>query len=353
MSKTEQGPPPSADEEQTIAAPLEQPAEQYSELPDDDGAGLPPSPGKAIRAARDGAGMSIEELAAHTKLARTTLDALESDRFEDLSESVYVRGYYRKCAKVLNLDEDALIAGYEARARTETNLPPAKVLLAGSNPSEPKALGKTLLAILVVVAVLVAVLWWIQQDRPDADTPPVLVTPPVSGQAGPVERPAERRPALVLESQLGNGEESESEAADEAPVAPTSLRAETRLRTNSASDDSPSVDPQPANVRPPAPDSAVVAEAEPEEVRSTEPPSGAPVLLIRFKENSWVRVEDARGEQLASGLVSAGAVREIQGVAPYSVFLGYAPGVELSLDGEVMNLTPHTRSNDTARLTLP
>ena len=327
-----------------IAPPLEHSAVEEPAAPA--GPELPPSPGGAIRKAREQVEMSLEELAAHTKLARTTLDALESDRFEDLSESVYVRGYYRKCAKVLELDGERLIAGYEARASAMmANVPPAKVLLAGSNPAEPRGTGRTVIAVLVVVAAVVGVLWWVQQDRPSSDTPPALVTPPVSGRDGPVEPPPVRRPALVLESQLGTpsvgGDDEAASAADaEAEAAPESA--------------------EPAEATAPSPQAAPVetndgpAATQDRAERSVEAPAdAAPTLVLRFKENSWVRVEDARGQSLASGLISSGSVRELRGVAPYTVFLGFAPGVDVSLDGEAVDLGPHTRSNDTARLTLP
>lgn len=345
MSDAERGEPVGdTQKDGAIVPPLEHSTiEEPAASADSD---MPPSPGGAIRKAREQLEMSLEELAAQTKLARTTLDALEADRFEDLSEAVYVRGYYRKCAKVLDLDGERLIAGYEARASAlMATLPPAKVLLAGSNPAEPRGTGRALIAVLVVVIAVVGVLWWVQQDRPSSDTPPALVTPPVSGRDGPVEPPAVRRPALVLESQLGSpraaGEEAvagdasaNSEAVPEPSASTETVTASPQLALEGEMG-SPAQEPDS-----PAPTTEAAAE-------------GAPTLVLRFKENSWVRVEDARGQSLASGLIASGSVRELRGVAPYTVFLGFAPGVDVMLDGQAVDLGPHTRSNDTARLTLP
>lgn len=327
-----------------IAPPLEHSAVEEPAAPV--GSELPPSPGGAIRKAREKVEMSLEELAAHTKLARTTLDALEADRFEDLSESVYVRGYYRKCANVLNLDGERLIAGYEARSSAMmATVPPAKVLLAGSNPAEPRGTGRTVTAVLVVIAAVVGVLWWVQQDRPASDTPPALVTPPVSGRDGPVEPPPIRRPALVLESHLGN-----TGAAGEGPLDGDAEGAADTATEPSAPVDTATSSPQAA----PEPQPETESDSSAVEPEAAAPASdAAPTLVLRFKENSWVRVEDARGQSLASGLIANGSVRELRGVAPYTVFLGFAPGVDVSLDGQAVDLRPHTRSNDTARLTLP
>ena len=77
---------------------------------------LQPKPGGLLRAAREERGLSLDEMVVQTKLPRSMLDAIENDNFELLSEPVYVRGYYRKYARVVGADEAAVIAGYEAHA---------------------------------------------------------------------------------------------------------------------------------------------------------------------------------------------------------------------------------------------
>ena len=77
-------------------------------------------PGRLVREARERARLSTEDLAAQIKLARVTLDAIERDDFAQLNEPVYVRGYYRKLAKVLPVTEAELISAYEAVAGQRT-----------------------------------------------------------------------------------------------------------------------------------------------------------------------------------------------------------------------------------------
>ena len=98
-----------------------------------------PSPGAMIREARQRARLSLEDMAAHTKLARQTLDALERDDYQALLEPVYVRGYYRKCAKVLELSEKALLQAYEARVVQKMPEPPAKPDAEAKTPEQPGA----------------------------------------------------------------------------------------------------------------------------------------------------------------------------------------------------------------------
>ncbi|MHA7833484.1 MAG: helix-turn-helix domain-containing protein, partial [Algiphilus sp.] len=71
------------------------------------------SPGEMLREAREAQGRSTQDLAEAAKLPQATVVALEADDFELLKEPVYVRGYYRKCALMLEADVDAIVAAYE------------------------------------------------------------------------------------------------------------------------------------------------------------------------------------------------------------------------------------------------
>lgn len=53
--------------------------------------------------------MSIEQLAAATKIPKTKLAMLEEDRYDQLSGSVFVKGFLRCCARSLSLDEQSVI----------------------------------------------------------------------------------------------------------------------------------------------------------------------------------------------------------------------------------------------------
>jgi len=68
----------------------------------------PPSPGRYIREARQRRGISIEQMALETKIPRPSLEALEEDRFSALPGPVFVRGFFRCCARSLSLDPEAV-----------------------------------------------------------------------------------------------------------------------------------------------------------------------------------------------------------------------------------------------------
>ena len=64
-----------------------------------------------------------------------------------------------------------------------------------------------------------------------------------------------------------------------------------------------------------------------------------------------MRIEDATGKVLALGIKSAGSSLQLSGQAPYSLTLGKASAVQLSYDGESVDLSQYPDTS-AAKLTL-
>jgi cytoskeleton protein RodZ len=258
---------------------------------------IPVSPGNTIREARQRAGVSAADLAAQIRLSRATLEALEADDFDTLAEAVYVRGYYRKCAKVLGLSGDLLIAAYEARARPREPVAPQRVPLAGGTVHTRRGRGPMLVAaallLLLVIAAAVLLLGRQSMVVEEAAAPVMMA---------PVPPPVAPAPLVTMPRQI----------------------------------DVPAEEP-------------AAEEAAPEEPAATP----AAQLTLTFNENSWVRVEDAEGRVLLAGLSRSGERHTLTGTPPLAVSLGYAPGVTMQYDGRSVDLRPHIRHNNTASLTVP
>ncbi len=271
----------------------------------------PTSPGTIIREARERARLSLDDMSAHTKLARPTLEALERDDYHALLEPVYVRGYYRKCAKVLEIDEDKLIAAYQSRVLPKTPEPPAKLRLAsGTELGSSSRLPVSMAILAAVVAVVACAFLWFARE---------------GGETYPVVRPAA---APVVAIQPTPTPSIEPVATPEA----VTTEEEGAVAT-------PTAAPTPAAA--PQPTSAPVA-------------AGTPgVLRLRFVQTSWVRIDDAAGKTLLNGMRAAGTEDTLNGQAPLNVFLGNAPGVQVEFEGAGVDVRAFTRDNNTARFTLP
>jgi cytoskeleton protein RodZ len=70
--------------------------------------------------------------------------------------------------------------------------------------------------------------------------------------------------------------------------------------------------------------------------------TGADTLVIVLAAESWVSVRDAR-QLLVSELKRGGQTLTLKGDAPFSVNVGNAPAVTLSLNGKAVDLKPYTQ----------
>jgi transcriptional regulator with XRE-family HTH domain len=106
-----------------------------------------PSPGGYIREQRKRRGMSLEQLAAATKIPRESIAALEDDRYEALPGSVFVKGFLRCCARSLAVDPERVMellyererAALQARRRSHSDLQAASPL---PGPTTPPSAGE-------------------------------------------------------------------------------------------------------------------------------------------------------------------------------------------------------------------
>jgi len=71
--------------------------------------------GSLIRRVREAKGISIEEMAAHTKISKSNILAIEEENFAKFPAPVYLRGFVSQIAKVLKLPHDRVAAAYIAR----------------------------------------------------------------------------------------------------------------------------------------------------------------------------------------------------------------------------------------------
>jgi cytoskeletal protein RodZ len=75
------------------------------------------TPGAYLQYHRKRKGMSLEQLAAVTKIPRPQLELLEADRYEELPGMVFAKGFLRCCARALELDPDVVLGLLYARER--------------------------------------------------------------------------------------------------------------------------------------------------------------------------------------------------------------------------------------------
>ncbi|MEC7996881.1 MAG: DUF4115 domain-containing protein, partial [Pseudomonadota bacterium] len=79
---------------------------------------------------------------------------------------------------------------------------------------------------------------------------------------------------------------------------------------------------------------------------------GQDTLKLSFSGTSWIEVRDSGHGDRYRDLRVAGDVLEIKGVAPFDVFLGDAPRIRLSINGDDIDLSQETRIDNSVQLTV-
>lgn len=159
--------------------------------------------GERLRSRREARQVSLDAVSRATRLTRTVLTALESDRFEALPAPVYVRGFLRIYARHLEMDADALIEAYQQQVTQGGEAPSAQ-----HAPQLPeylrtverggKAMSPAQMFVLVATALILGVfMWQVNRKRPVAiASRPAAVAAPATaaGPALPPEVPITGRP---------------------------------------------------------------------------------------------------------------------------------------------------------------
>ncbi|UCC14140.1 MAG: helix-turn-helix domain-containing protein [Gammaproteobacteria bacterium] len=293
-----------------------------------------PLPGDLLLSARKARGLSQAKVAESLNLDKSQVRALEENRFEDLGAPVFARGHLRKYARLVDLDPAEVMRAYDNIAIEQSgaslNVPGGQPASADKDAGSPALL----LAAALGLAVLAAVTW--RLSREDAATEPARpVDSAGEERLESVAMPAEKSTALDLpaRSEPETAPDVSPEATVTRPAAETAAQSMDRTSTGgpvASSDDRTST---------------VTAEA------LGTPPSGTARIAFVFKEDSWIEVYDADGRRLAYQTGRKGTRRTLAGAPPFTVSLGYAPGVEVLLDERPFEIPVVSMRGNTARFT--
>ena len=181
--------------------------------------------GSALRAVREGRGLTLDEAARDTRVRRDFLEAIEDEAFERMLGDVHVRGCLRTYASYLRLSPDKVVALYESETEpdeqpgvaTAPALPRTEPVLGGRRRRDDHRL---LVLIAVTVLVLAGAFGVLSARRP---APPAaelpadassVIAPPEVGRGISVAVVASR-PVEVTVTADGNEPETYSLRPDE------------------------------------------------------------------------------------------------------------------------------------------
>lgn len=148
-----------------------------------------------LRAARERAGLTIEEISASTKISAATLAALERGDFARLPGDFYTRAFLRTYARELGLPPQSIVEEYDAERKSaepppgepRDSLKPAPITDAPLWPRFAAVAGNGGVVIALVVVLLAVA---VARSRPDATRAPEQGAVATTGAGAPVPAPA-------------------------------------------------------------------------------------------------------------------------------------------------------------------
>lgn len=301
------------------------------------------SPGELLREARTAKNMSVEELTGHTMLSRATVQALEDNNFGHMSQPVFVRGYYRKCAKVLDISEDEIMQAYAAWTGVQEPkpVPPSHVNVVPEDVTPDGRRGLTLLVLVIVVGAIAA--WLLLPELNNTANEGKTAT--LASEVTDGEMSSDNSSINTSSSQdiqIDSNDNAVS-AAGESAESPTESQASSNTFDQSA---------EPATGE--TLTSVQISDDGTQSAASAADTAALPDgVYLKFNERSWVDIRNGSGKRVLGGIVQADTEHTYPGnEGPYDVRLGYAPGIELFVNREAFDLDEKTGSDNTARFIL-
>lgn len=305
------------------------------------------NPGDTLRQARENKNWSLPDVALRLNLTVTSLSNVEAGHFEKLPGHTFARGYVRAYAKLLELDQSALVTQFDQFTGTDGQGSSVHAL---GRIEEPVRLSHNILRIVSLLLLVVLVgggfFWWQDQTSQRGKEPSGLSLEHVevesadgTTQIHPLDEPEDQAVA-------------ESQTTTSAPLPLNPATPSVEASTSAPSTTTPSV-PATTHTTPATPAAApsAPAVAAPAPAASEPVVAGAGQVKIAFTADCWTQVTDANGKVLYSGLKRKGDSLDLSGKPPLSVRLGAAAGAQVSYNGASVDVAPFT-SGATARLKL-
>lgn len=345
-----------------------------------------PGPGERLRNARMARDMDIRKIAEKLHLTTDMVDAIECDDYSELPARVFVRGYIRNYARVVELPADSIMAQFdelwpEDKAKAKVKIDRAPRLPADTRPGSRWSGAITWLLLLAGIALFL--MWWqgyldrftqtgnqtasleapaaVEGAQPES-APTGLVLPP----AGPgSQSQPQSQPSLEGENLLRLPPVPASRPVTEAPASVEAAAPEKPLAVDSLEGIAAALERSEVSLPLPPAEATSVAEVAAEAAPVSQVPAAAQVsepvaavptptpvepvaqkgVLVTFNDDCWVDIRGANRSFKLFGTMRKGTEKLLEGKPPYKFVLGNAAAVSVSVNGKPFDLAAHTKDN--------
>ncbi|MES2207941.1 MAG: RodZ domain-containing protein [Pseudomonadota bacterium] len=294
--------------------------------------------GQQLRRARQKLNLSVEEIAQRIKLDPKQVSALEEERFDDLPGAAFVRGFARQYARIVNVDETALLNLLPASSAQLHSTAAHLGVVPRTKDFESRRRNRTLkilAGLLIGAGAIGSGVYFAYQHLPASfrnastnttgaslspinSTTPVIADTPVV--ATPIQAPASAGEATAIGTPLSLAPQLST--AKSTPLEPSDGHAAQTGSTHITL-------PGSANAAPPR-------------------------IELNFEDRAWVEIKDAQGRVLLSQsqMNLPGSHQSVNGTPPYEVTISNPRAVTLQYKGSALDITKTYTNNNIARFTL-
>ena len=290
--------------------------------------------GNTLAHARERCELTQEQLAQRLNLTVRKLDDLEQGQFDKLGAPIFIKGYIKAYCKVVGLDAADVLQSYTPKQQAE----PQASMQSFSKRTEKEAHDHRLMVVsYIIIAIIIgsSLFWWWQNSDSSAD-------------AGNTNAPSvPKLEADVAAQQVASANTTEQ-------LASTPVATDTDEPALAELEVGPSSEPeQQARVETEKQTTSNVSDEPQSAAPATEPlAAGEQKVIMRFSGECWVEVQDAKGKRLVYDIKRAGQAVELVGLAPFAVTLGKHDVVEITLNGEAVDISQFPK-NRLAKFSLP
>ena len=296
-------------------------------------------PGKQLREIRIAKGLDINRVASLLHLNVSLLESLEADDFSKLPSSVFVQGYLRNYARLLDIPAGPVLEAFQQCRPVDEEVSNLKAAQIRQEVRSSHTLVRMITWLIVIGIIALVLTWWrgylqwplslgLNGDTgavaPQAETaPPVTDVQPIGtdGRA--------TLPTLIEKPEILDAPVTDPTSPEESPGETTGNPSRITLQADET---------EPAVVM----EGADSAQAETAGTAAIPPKTE---IAVSFSGNCWTDITDASGSYRVIGNKVAGDRIVLAGEAPYTLVFGNAAAVTIRVDGSVYDLAPHTRGN--------
>ncbi|GEM_PF-1232349 len=292
-------------------------------------------PGAYLRHAREQKRLSIQHVADRLYLDTGVIQALENDDYDKLPSAIFVRGYLRNYAKLLDIPKDSIIEAYELLTGQHTlpSITPQNKPKAQASGSDSWV--RMMTYAIIITAIVFLTLWYYTtrttlslnpNEDPNFDhetTKPLALLPLPETDDDP----------------LLQGENTDYPASLIGLPTNTPPPAIDLPTTPNLTGNTPEVTPGNTAATPPNPSGTpTVPNATDTSPAATPTQGDTRNVKINLKNRTWLKVTDNTGKTLYNGISQGSETLNLSGEPPFKINSGHTEGISVDYLGKTLEM---------------